>query len=264
MLTLSVILGSAACGGGSHTKTKPRPYDTPTVSGLLSMLESRQNDAHSFLAESRMEYWLDGERIKPTVYVMGERGAKVRFNALNPAGNDVAADLACNGANFQFIDFNHDCQMVGLCNKDAISKLLRISLEPDDFLLLAIGSTPVIDDAEGEVHWDPKTKHEILSLHSADGSWKQDITFDGTGAHWDLLSSTVYNSEGKIEWKITNKEFSKHTSEDNKVFRLPAKTRFEQPIAKAEVSIRWVERSINVELSEDKFEMEIPALPTCQ
>ncbi len=247
--------GLSGCGGKA---TGGRTYQAPDVKRVLTELTARQSRATSFMAESRMEYWVDGERIKPTVYVMGERGAKVRFNALNPAGDDVAADLACNGSDFQYVDFNRDCQLTGPCTKDAISQLLRISLRPDDFLLLAIGSTPLVENASGKVVWDSKNKQEKLTLVSGDGSWKQEIRLDGREQRWDVLSSTVWNADGDIEWKITNKEFANHKAEDGTIFRLPAKTRFEQPKEKAEVTIRWQEREINATLSEDKFTMKIP------
>jgi outer membrane lipoprotein-sorting protein len=255
-----LLTGVTACGGPSG---KARSYGKPEVQTMISELAKRQSKATSFMAESRMEYWVDGERIKPTVYVMGQRGAKVRFNALNPTGEDVAADLACNGSDFQFVDFNKDCQLTGPCTRDAISQLLRVSLMPDDFLLLAIGSTPIVEAATGTVKWDSKNQHEILTLNSGDGQWKQEIKLDGKDQRWDVLTSTVWNAEGKVEWKLTNKDFKAHKGEDGSSFRLPARTRFEQPQAKAEVTIRWEEREINAELSEDKFEMEIPALPRC-
>lgn len=255
-----LVIGFAACGGPSG---KSRSYDKPDVGRILTALTERQAQARSFMAESRMEYWVDGQRIKPTVYVMGERGAKVRFNALNPTGDDVAADLACNGSDFQFVDFNHDCQLTGPCTKDAISQLLRVSLMPDDFLLLAIGGTPIIEDAQGSVEWDSKNQQEKLKLVSGDGQWKQEITLDGKGQHWDVLSSTVWNAQGEIEWKLTNKDFTAQKSEDGTTFRLPSRTRFQQPLAKAEVTIRWQERQINPLLAEEKFMMDIPDLPRC-
>lgn len=249
-----------ACGGPSG---KARSYDKPEVHTLVTKLQARQALATSFMAESRMEYWVNDQRIKPTVYVMGERGAKLRFNALSPAGDTVAADLACNGTDFQFVDFNNDCQLTGPCTKDAISQLLRVSLTPDDFFLLAIGSTPIVESPTGTVTWDAKNQQEKLSLGSADGQWKQEIILDGRDQRWDVLSSTVWNAAGKLEWRLTNKEFSAHETKDGKSMRLPAKTRFEQPMAKAEVTIRWQEREINPTLSPDKFEMVIPALPRC-
>lgn len=260
----SAAIAISACGGPSTKKGTPRPYAAPTVDGVLAELAAKEAKAQSFIAESRMEYWVDGERVKPTVLIMGERGAKVRFNALNPAGDDVASDLACNGANFQYVDFTNDCQLVGLCNKNAISRLLRVSLEPDDFLLLAIGSTPIISNPTGDILWDSSTKRETLNLKSGDGSSTQTIVLDGRNRSFDVISSTVRNAQGEIEWQITNKNYSVHKSEDDVSFRLPEKTRFKQPMAKAELSIRWVDRSINAELSSDKFVMEIPPeLPTC-
>ncbi len=208
-----------------------------------------------------MEYWVGDERIKTTVYVMGERGAKVRFNALNPTGGDVAADLACDGRDFKFVDYNNNCELTGPCTKSAIAQLLRVSLAPDDFLMLATGGTPIIEFAESAVRWDAKNANEILELIGS--GQKQTIVLDGKEQSWDVLSSTVHDAEGKVEWKLTNKDFSVHQTEDGKSLRLPARTRFEQPKNKAELTIRWDERNVNTELSQDKFEIELPGLPLC-
>ncbi len=208
-----------------------------------------------------MEYWVGAERIKTTVYVMGERGAKIRFNALNPTGGDVAADLACDGIDFKFVDYNNNCELTGPCTKSAIAQLLRVSLAPDDFLMLATGGTPIIEFTESKVRWDAKNANEVLEL-LGDGQ-KQTIVLEGREKTWDVLSSIVRDAEGKVEWKLTNKGFSDHTTENGKSVRLPARTRFEQPSNKAELTIRWDERNINTELSQDKFEIELPGLPRC-
>src|SRR5690606_2213292 len=121
--------------------------------------------------------------------------------------NTVAADLACNGAEFQFIDFNQNCQLTGPCTKESIGKLLRVNLEPDDFLLLAIGQPPLLPNPTGSVRWDAKAAQEIVELHSEDRRWKQTIILDGREQRWDVLSSTVWNPEGKVEWQLTNKDF---------------------------------------------------------
>jgi outer membrane lipoprotein-sorting protein len=248
-----------ACGGPSG---KPRPYAKPSAEAVMHELSERQAAAESFLAESRMEYWVDGKRIKTTVYVMGQRGARVRFNALDPT-NVVAADLACDGTNFQFVDFNQNCQLTGPCTKQAIAQLLRVSLEPDDFLMLAIGSTPVIPFDAGKVTWDAKNAHEVVELTSQASHQRQKIILDGREQRWDVLSSTVWDAEGKVDWELTNKEFSVHQGDDGQALRLPAKTRFEQPKAKADLTVRWDERNINIELAPEKFVMELPGLPQC-
>lgn len=257
ILCTSLLL-VACCGGSSGTV---RSYEAPTANALVQTLSERSAVANSFLAESRMEYWVGAERIKTTVYVMGERGAKVRFNALNPTGGDVAADLACDGIDFKFVDYNNNCELTGPCTKSAIAQLLRVSLAPDDFLMLATGGTPIIEFTESKVRWDAKNANEVLELVGA--GQKQTIVLEGREKTWDILSSIVRDAEGKVEWKLTNKGFSDHKTEDGKSVRLPARTRFEQPSNKAELTIRWDERNINTELSQDKFEIELPGLPRC-
>jgi hypothetical protein len=258
LLLSLAFLALAACGPGA----KGRPYPAPQPDALVTHLLERQNIARSFMAESRMEYWVDDQRIKPTVLVMGERGARVRFNALNPDAGSVAADLACDGSSFQFVDFNHDCQLTGPCSKSAIAQLLRVELEPDDFLLLAVGTVPVLDGPTATVEWDAKNQHEILSLTAPTGR-KQKIVLDGRDQHWDVLSSTMWAPDGAVEWKLTNKDFSATKTEDDKSIRLPARTRFEQPRDKAELTIRWIDRQINAELDPEKFHFAMPDLKRC-
>ncbi len=214
--------------------------------------------------DSRMEHWVDKQRIKPTVLVMSQRGAKIRLNVLDPTGN-VATDLACDGDNFQLVDYNKNCQLGGTCTRDSIAQLLRVSLEPDDFLLLAIGGVPIIDSPTGSTEWDSKKQHEILNLVSSDGAWKQRLILDGREQRWDVLSSTVWNAKGEVEWRLTNKGFTEDKGEDGKQFRVPARTRFEQPHVKAELAIRWNKRDINPTLDGSKFTITgIPPLQQCR
>lgn len=259
MLSMGLMF-FASCGGPSG---QSRGYKSQSGASVVEALKNRQSQAHSFLHASRMEYWVKDQRVKTTVYVMGERGAKVRFNALGPTGGTVAADLACDGENFSFVDFNRDCQLTGPCTKDAIGQLLRVSLAPDDFLLLAVGSTPIIPFDDAKVTWQSKSAEELVELTNKDGSWRQQIVLDGREQRWDVLSSTVWSADGEIEWKLTNKEFSDHKSADGKDIRLPAKTRFEQPKEEADVSIRWDELTVNDSLEPVQFQMELPGLPSC-
>jgi hypothetical protein len=261
-LTLAALflLTASACPSGVS-----RSYPTPQPNDLTAHIAEKQKVASSFDAESRMEYWVDDQRIKSTVLVMGESGAKVRFNALNPTGDNVGYDLACDGTNFQFVDFNENCYLDGPCTKTAISQLLRVTLEPDDFLLLAIGSTPIIPDATGEVSWNSKDAQEVLSLVSKDGNFKQRIVLDGKKQAWDVLESTVWNAKGEVEWKLHNKDFKTVKTVDGKSMRVPEKTHFDQPLAKAELSVSWVDRLLNPKLDPVKFSMEIPeGLPRCR
>jgi len=256
-LSLSVL---CSCGPSAPTK---RSYPKPSSEAIIRALQERDALAQSFYGDSRMEYWVDGQRVKSTVYVMGTRGAKLRLNALNPTGGDTAADLACNGQRFQLVDHNNNCERTGPCNQNTIAQLLHVNLSPNDFFALAIGSAPIIVHQSARLHWDAASGEELLDLRSSQGERHQRFRLRAHSGGWDLLSSTLYDAKDNILWKLTNKNFISQVTEDKKTMRLPTRTRFEQPQNKADLVIRWNERSINLELPADKFQIEMSGLPTC-
>ncbi len=177
----------------------PRAYPAPTVEQLLTHVRQGGESARSYKAESKMDYWVGDQRIKATVLVMGERGSKAFFKAMNPATDTSAADLVCNGQNFVFVDYEHNCQLSGQCDRRAIGQLLRVSMAPDDFLLLAVGSVPIIPDPTGTVRWDEKRGAEVVELVSRDRAWRQTLVLDGRGGagKWDVLESVVTDGAGR-------------------------------------------------------------------
>lgn len=270
-MKISTLAAIACALAASHTgcsciggRTIPRPYAEPSVQAVLDHLATARQNARSFQVESVMDYWVGKDRVKGTVLLMGRVGAFMRINALNPTGDNVAADLACAGADFQFIDYNNNCQITGPCDRVSVARLLRVSLEPDEFLLLVAGTTPVISNPQATLTWDAKKGREILTLTSGDGRLTQTITLDGRKQSWDVLSSVVSDAEGKRLWSLQNKGFRVIQGADGNSYRVPTKTRFKQPREKADLLVRWVERTINPTLGDDKFQMSIPpGIPSC-
>lgn len=330
-LACAPTLGGSGCG--CISKPIPRPYAAPTWESVLAHLAGVRARARSYQAESVMDYWVGKDRVKGKVLLMGMTGARVRINALNPTGGMVAADLACDRGWFQFIDYNSNCQLTGPCNRNSVAQLLRVSLEPDDFLLLAVGTTPVIAGPhEGQLRWDEKKGREVLTLTGA-GGLRQIIVLDGRDQRWDVLESKVMNAQGETLWRLQNKEFkaieveigepavevsgaatgggaggtdelpldmadlanadpddldggdgdTDKSSAGNaqagsgsgepassaragkQIWRVPQKTRFTQPQDKADLVVRWLDRTLGAALPEDKFRMAIPpGLPECR
>src|SRR5688572_13195301 len=107
----SVLVLAALAGGCSGGGVKP-PYSPPSAAAFVQHLRDVGGRTRTyFAANNTMDYWLGGERIKTTMHVMGERGAKIRFNASNPQTDDTAADLACDVTDFGFVDYLHGCQL---------------------------------------------------------------------------------------------------------------------------------------------------------
>lgn len=257
----TTILALVACGGPGNAK---RPYAPPTVPDLLARLAATRDQVPSFNAETTMDYWMNGQRVKGGVLVMGTAGSKVRINAQSPAGDAVIADLACNGQDYTFLDFQKDCQLAGPCSKDTIASLFNIALAPDDFVQLAVGATPVVAGATGTVRWDPKAGKEVLELTGTDGR-SQTIVLDATNGRADVLSSEVKTAAGAQEWRIDNTDFTTVKDERGMARRVPGKSRFRSPGKEADLLVTWKERRLGLELADDKFQLEVPGgLGRCQ
>lgn len=263
MRTLACALLISVLAGCPHGD-KARPYPEPKVEDLLARLTTTREQLSSFSAETVMDYWMNDERVKGTVLIMGGDGAKVRVNALSLAGNDLIADLACDGASYTFIDKNKNCQLAGPCSRDTIAQLFRVALAPDDFVHLAVGATPVIAGAKGTVRWDRKAGREVLELTGDDGR-TQTIVVDASGGRADVVSSEVKAADGTQEWRIDNSAFAKVDDANRVSFRVPGKSRFRSPGEKADLLVEWKERVLNLPLTDDKFQLEVdPSIPFCQ
>lgn len=251
-----------ACSGGA----KVRPYPEPTVDVLLARITQTTEQVTSFYADDTlMDYWMNDERVKGTVAIMGTTGAKVRVNALSPAGGDVLSDLACDGERFVFVDNTRNCYQTGPCSRDTVAAMFRIALAPDELMRLAIGGTPIIAGATGTVTWDGKAGRETLAL-TGDGGRTQTIVLDARDGRADVIMSEVKDGTGALEWRIDNTGFSTMTDAAGMARRVPDKSRFRSAGGdKADLLVEWNERQLGLALEDDKFQREVPAnLPVCQ
>jgi hypothetical protein len=240
----------------------PRPYQEPRADELIAHIKGEQKRAASFRAESTMDYWLDDQRLRGTVLLLGEWGSKLRFNAENPTGGSVAADLACDGKRFNFVDSNKNCQLSGRCDSSAIQTFFRVTLAPDDFIAMAIGSTPLLETDDRQIDWDGNKRVERLELRR--GSRRQIVELDGKDKRWDVVSSTLYDGDAVL-WSLENKDFREWKTEGGDTLRAPKRTRFKQPKEEADLVIRWRERAFNIKPGPEQFSLTPPAgLPSCQ
>jgi hypothetical protein len=250
------VLVILACGcphnGGGYKPPAQLPSAKEVVDRLAKLREARS----SFTAESVMDYWLGKDRVKGTVLVMGTVKRQVRFNALSPQGGGVLADMACNGTDFAYVDFQNNCQLAGPCTRQSIASLLRVELEPEDFFSLALGVVPVDPQATGTVAWDAKKGYERVKLESPAGT--QTIVIDARDGRSDVVSSELVGKDGKVVWSVENADFEQVKDAATGEHRLPAKTRFKSPRQDADLLVEWKERTVNVTLDPAKFTVNVP------
>src|SRR5690606_11096573 len=165
--------------------------------------------ARSFNHTSTMDFWTGDDRVRTSVYVMGERGKRIRLNALDPAGGMTMADLACDGANCDFIDHRRNCQLTGPCTPESIATLMLVRLAPDYFVLLALGQPAVLPGPlEGSVEWAEEEGVWRVALGATDGR-RQRLTLSGdAGRRWDVVGAGVTRGKGEVEWRLTQNDFT--------------------------------------------------------
>jgi len=236
----------------------------PTVAEVVERLARARDELRSFSGAAVMEYWLGDDRFKGDVLAMAQTGARVRIAALSPAGGSTAAEMACDGANFVSVNHQNNCVLTGPCNKQSIAAFFGLELEPDDFLHLALGTPPVLAQPTGTVTWDGGKGVYRVELTGQDG--KQTIAIAPHDQVWDVVGSELFGRDGKPVWTVKNAAFGSAKDPAGKDHRVPGKSRFATPTRqRADLTVEWQERTVNVTLEPQKFALEVPAgVPTCR
>lgn len=258
LAVLALLAATTGCPGGDPKYPQPKDRVEDVIARLAAQREART----SFSAESVMDYWFNGNRLKGTVLVMGTVPRQVRFNALSPQGDSTLADMACDGDSFTYVNMQNNCQLTGPCNRSSIANLLQVEMEPDDFLRLALGTPPVLASAKSSMTWDAKRGQHLVTLESPEGT--QTIEIDAREGRTDVVKSQLVSRDGKLVWSVENADFTTLTDEAGKQHRLPNKTRFKTPRQEADLLVAWGQRKLNRANDPSKFTVPIPqGLPEC-
>jgi hypothetical protein len=251
-LVVGALIAMAGCPGSKMNK---RPYAEPSVAAITGELAKARAALTSFRGDSTMDYWLSGQRVKGEVLVMGAVGKKVRFAALSPAGGSTLAEMACDGTNFVYIDYQNNCSLSGPCDAKSVSIFFGLPLEPDDFVHLALGTPPVLDGATGTVTWDGSRGLEKLDLKAAGGAQK--LSVDVRENRYDVIDSELAGPDGKQRWSVAYADLSKITGSGER--RVPKKVRFKSPVQNQDLLVEWTELEANPQLQQEQFQIQVPA-----
>ena len=248
---VGVLVATACCGPKPN---KPPPNDL-TVQQIVDNTAKARSELSAFRGDSTMDYWLSGQRAKGDVLVMGTTGKRVRFAALSPAGGSTLAEMACDGTNFVYVDYQNNCSLTGPCDARSIASFFGLALEPDDFLHLALGTPPIVANAKGTVSWVVSRGVWKAALSGTEGS--QTLTIDNKDGRWEVLETELKGTDGVVRWSVKNTDFEK--TEGSGERRVPKKTQFKSPVGNQDLLVEWKEIVVNEELPQPKFTLTAPA-----
>src|SRR6266508_3234861 len=102
LASLALVLLACACPGARMV----RPYADPGAEAVVAHLTSLRERVHTLRAETLSDARIGDERANVTVWILAAWGGRLRYQAMNPGGADMAADLASDGTQFCFVDRN--------------------------------------------------------------------------------------------------------------------------------------------------------------
>lgn len=250
----AALIATACCGPKGGGAKNPHPE--LTVDAVISELAKAREELTSFTGSSTMDYWLSGQRMKGDVLVMGKTGKFVRFAALSPAGGSTLAEMACDGTNFVYVDYQNNCSLTGPCDAKSVAIFFGMELEPDDFVHLALGTPPTLGGSPtGKLSWDNNQKVELTSSEGT-----QKLTIDTRPARWNVIDSELVGTNQR--WSVANTDFKKVEGSGER--NVPGKTRFKSPAQNQDLLVEWQEMKVNVQLAPQKFQIQVPpGLSTC-
>ena len=213
----------------------------------------RQAGWRSIKAEARVTQWGRNGRVRGTVLMFLERPSRVRFDVMTPVG--PAAVLTSDGESFQLSDLRAGTFLHGPTCPQNIARLLGISVEAENVLLLLTGDTPLIEAEEQSM--ECRDGRYLVTLVAADGS-TQELAFsidesDRAKAPGEqrltLRRSTERGPDGKTRWTAT---YDEHIEIDGHSF--PTNVRFTDEVNDADTSVRVKSIFVDPEVPADAFQ----------
>jgi len=182
-----------------------------------------------------------------------ERPSRVRFDVMTQVG--PAAVLTSDGENFQLSDLRAGTFLYGPTCPQNIARLLGISVEAENVILLLTGDTPLIEADEQSM--ECRDGRYIVTRVAEDGS-TQELAFsidesDRAKAPEDqrltLRRSTERGPDGTTRWTAT---YDEHVEVDGRSF--PTNVRFTDEINDADTSVRVKSIYVDPEVPADAFQ----------
>lgn len=251
LASLVPVLAVAACNGAQVKRTYPQP----TVGNLLAHVSALPERVPDVRAETKADVWVDGDRVKTTVYFYAAWPDRLRAQVLEPASETVARDLGAIGGRFCVTDKMQNCGGCYPATAHNVGALLGIEMPPEQVVTAFLGGAPVPAGAESAtLRWDDGK--EVLEWKTPDGG-RARLVLSGVQKQWDVLDAELVGADGKRLWRIQHTDW--HAAG---TARLPGKSIIDGP--KGEGLIQWKEQTVGTAPDDAKFIVEVPeGLPRC-
>jgi outer membrane lipoprotein-sorting protein len=245
---LAALAGWGACCGPGPANG---PASLPTAESLVKEVRGRQAQVRSLRGETKMDYMAPEGRTKVTVNLAVARPGKLRFEAENPITGHTEGTLVSDGQKFALLDVQHNRFLYGPALACNVARMTRISMPPDDVVLILLGSAPILPYERAEVGYSRDGGgREVLTLHLRDGGRER---LEIARKTRDVVVAELLDRAGRSVWRLSHEDFHAVGSA-----RLPRKTKFVEPKGKADILIRYKDVEPNADIPDKVFTLAPP------
>jgi hypothetical protein len=265
---MAVALGLAGSACPRHVRID-RPYPPPPVAELRDLLVARQSGVSTIDGMARATSWLGGDRIRATVFMLVERGGRLRLSA-EVALQGTVAVLATDGERFALLDVRKNELRRGPACPANIASLIRIPLGPADVAAIFLGDArlpaPAADPAGAAsdadtVEWDGDAGTDVLVIRRGDGQLRYSFWRPASGGAARLVGAAATGRDGRPVWRVAFEEFVDVAPAGGGAARpLPQVIHYAEGSGSFDdgVEIRFKDRTLNGKFAADAFSLATP------
>lgn len=228
-----------------------RTYTPPVARDLVNDVRKRNRSARSIRAVVKADQFTKQGRVKLKVYILAEKEGKLRFEAT--VMDNTVAVLASDGVRFRSIDFKEHVVYEGPASPCNIARVFNIPLTGDQVAVVLMGGVPILEHDSAEVKWDKCKGREILSLEHRESGVTQQIYLKKREGSWQITGTRIKDGKDKTLLTLTSRGFTLENG-----LWTARWTHYKHPQKKADVMIRFLSQSLNVDIPEEAFELEFP------
>jgi len=234
------MVSCTTLGGASKNRIVP---DTPD---LLEKIIASNSQVKGFVAEVRMTYFKDGQRLRGTGTIACMVPGFLRYELLGPHGGPIEA-FSTNGVEFQIAKLAESRFFYGPASPAVLGELLPIAplnLSPEDWVNLLLGIVDI--PKEAGIRYDPGIGHFRLEYEKESLSMEVDV-----GPDTNKIIRIRASSKGVTLYEVGISEWDKRSGS-------PIDFKIEVPSSNMQLRLKFREFEIKYPLPEANFHLDPP------
>jgi outer membrane lipoprotein-sorting protein len=228
-----------------------RTYPPPKPGNLVKQVQYRNRRAQSLKAVVKADQLTKKGRVKLKVFLLIKQPGKLRFEAT--VMDNTVAVLTADGHQFASIDFKKHIVYRGPASPCNIARIFNIPLTGQQVAVVLSGGVPVLRHDAVKLRWDKCKGREVLILKNNKLGLTQYIYLKRRHGQWQMSASKIKDKKGKTMLRISARDFRKRSG-----IWVPRWIHFVHPKKKADVMMRFIAQSVNVDVPEDAFHIKPP------